>query len=82
MNISKEEVKNLGLTMGAFAASFLLKKMLEEGYRSIYKEEPPNAVKDEEVNWGKVIGWTIISGVTATGLKVLVKRLGAQKIDS
>lgn len=80
MKITKEELNNVGLTMAAFASSFLLKKILEEGYRKVYDEEPPNAADDRDVNWGRVMGWTIISGVTATALKIAVKRLGAQKL--
>ena len=79
--ISQTKVKEIALTAGAFAASLLLKKLLEEGYQKIYKEDPPNAIKDEEVNWGKIIGWTIVSGVSAAALKVLVKRVGAHKIQ-
>ena len=81
MNISKEELIELGLSFTAIGASLLLKKLLEGGYEKVYKEEPPNAVKDEEIDWARVAGWTIISGLTATAVKVLVKRYGAQRID-
>lgn len=82
MKISEEELKEIGLTVGALAASLLLKKLLEEGYQSIFKEEPPNAVTDRDVNWGKVLAWTVVSGLTATATKVMIKRFGAQEIDT
>ncbi len=80
MNVSDDRVKEFALAAGAFAASFLLKKILEEGYQTIYKEEPPNAIKDEEINWGKIIGWTIVSGVSAAAVRVLIRRFGGHKI--
>lgn len=80
MSDTNENLKELALAAGAFAASFILKKMLEEGYQTLYKEDPPNAIKDEEVNWGKVIGWTIVSGISAAAIKVLVRRFGGHKL--
>lgn len=79
--MNREEMKEFGLTLAAFGASFLLKKSLEAGYQKVYDEEPPNAVSDKKVHWGKVIGWTIISGLAATATKVLIKRYGAQQIE-
>lgn len=79
--MDKGEMKDLLLTMAAFGASFILKKSLEAGYEKVYDEDPPNAVTDKKVHWGKVIGWTIVSGLAATATKVLIKRYGAQQID-
>lgn len=79
--MDNQDVKDFALTMAAFGASYLLKKTLESGYEQIYDEQPPNAVKDDKVNWGKVIGWTIVTGLAATATKVLIKRIGAQQID-
>ncbi len=79
MNIESDEWKEAGLTVAALGASFLLKRVLEEAYEFVYKEDPPNAVKDDEINWGKVVGWTIISGIAATATRVLVKRYGGQR---
>lgn len=82
MDTSDEKVKEVALAVGAFAASYLLKRILEEGYERVYHEEPPNAIKDEELNWGKVLGWAIVSGVSAAALKLLIKRYGGKKIRS
>lgn len=67
-------VKKLAIAVGAFAASYLLKTVLESAYERIYDEDPPNAIKDEHVNWGRVIGWTIVTGLATNALKILVKR--------
>ncbi len=80
MDTSDERVKEVALAVGAFAASYLLKRILEKGYERVYHEEPPNAIKDEELNWGKVLGWAIVSGVSAGALKLLIKRYGGKKI--
>ena len=81
MDTSDEKVKEVALAVGAFAASYLLKRILEEGYERVYHEEPPNAIKDEELNWGKILGWAVVSGVSAAVLKVMITRFGAKKIN-
>ena len=81
MNTSEEKVKEVALAVGAFAAIYLLKRMLEEGYEKVYHEEPPNAIKDEKINWGRMLGWAIVTGVSATAVKVLIRRFGAKKIS-
>lgn len=78
--MDKDEFKEMGLTLLAFASSYVLKKIMEESYKGIYDEEPPNAVTDKEIKWGHVVGWTIASGLVATATKVLVKRYGGKQI--
>lgn len=79
--MDQDEFKEMGLTLLAFASSYVLKKIMEESYRGIYDEDPPNAATDNDIKWGHVIGWTIASGLVATATKVLVKRYGAKQIE-
>lgn len=80
MNTSENNMKELALTVAAFGSSLLLKKILEEGYQRTFDEEPPNTSESDEINWGKVIGWAVVSGVSAAVLKTLVKRMGRKEI--
>lgn len=80
--VSKDKMQEIALTGLAFASSLMLKKILEAAYQKVYQREPPNAVSDKEIKWGHVVGWTILSGLTATAAKVLVKRYGAKKLSS
>ncbi len=80
MDTSERRVKEVALAVGAFAASYLLKRILDEGYERVYHEEPPDAIKDKELNWGKILGWAIVSGVSSAALKLLIKRYGGKKL--
>lgn len=79
--MNKNEINKVGLTLLAIGSSYAIKKILEESYKGIYDEEPPNAVTDKEIKWGHVIGWTVVSGIMASATKVLIKRYGAQHIN-
>jgi len=81
MPITKQDWKELGVGLAAFAASFLVKKLLENGYREVFQEEPPDkAEREEEPDWVRLIGWTMVSGLAATATKTLVKRKGKKQI--
>ncbi|AEV31844.1 hypothetical protein Oweho_0831 [Owenweeksia hongkongensis DSM 17368] len=81
MNISEKQAKEIAVGLGALAAGFFLKRIMEKGYEGIFDKEPPNAVKDEDINWLHVIGWSVITGFTATMLKVGIKRMGGKYLD-
>lgn len=81
MEMDKQQIKDLALGVGAIAAGLLVKKVLEEGYKSTFHKDPPNAIKDEEINWLHVVGWSVVTGVSATLLKAGIKRLGAKHIS-
>lgn len=83
MPITKDDWKELGVGLAAFAASFLVKKLLEDGYREAFQEEPPDKVeREEEPDWVRLAGWTLVSGLAATATKTLVKRKGKKRIEA
>lgn len=74
-------LKKIGLSLTALTTGFLVKKMLESGYRKVYREEPPNSTEHKQVNFPKALAWTLISGVLVTGTRLLIKRGGAAKVS-
>ncbi len=72
--------EKVAISIAALAVGFALKKLLETGYNELFNERPPNAVMDEKINWGKVIGWTVVSGLTISLTKVAIKRMGGKYV--
>ena len=81
IDLTEKQAKEIAIGLGALAAGYFLKRVLEKGYESIYEKEPPNAVKDEEINWLHVIGWSVLTGVSATMLKAAIKRIAGKHLS-
>ncbi len=77
----KRRMQELLISAGAIGAGFLLKRLMEHTYKNMYHEEAPDKIDNRDINWGKLAGWTIVSGVAVTGLKVLIKRYAGKMMD-
>lgn len=76
MPFTKDDFQELGIAIATFAASLVVKKALEKGYRKIYKKEPPDKRVDEDPTWIDLIGWTVITGLAASATKTFIRRKG------
>lgn len=79
-DLNFKDKEELLISAAAVVAGYGMKQLLEYVYEEIYDEEAPNNIDDREVNWFKVIGWTVVSGVAATAVKMLIKRGAGKKI--
>jgi hypothetical protein len=77
---TEEQAKEIAITAAAIGTGLLLKKGLEQGYRKVYGEEPPNAITDREVEWPKVLGWAFLTGTLIYGVRVGIKRWGGKQL--
>ena len=82
MSDNTEQIKATGIALAGVAAGMLVRKLMESGYRKVYDEAPPNKVTDRSVHWGRVLGWTLLSGAAVSAARLLVKRAGARKIEN
>ncbi|HAD98159.1 MAG TPA: hypothetical protein DCG19_12185 [Cryomorphaceae bacterium] len=78
---SKRKMQELLISAGAMGAGFLLNKLMESGYKGLYHEDAPSKIDARKVNWMKLAGWTVVSGIAVTGLKVLIRRYAGKAID-
>ncbi len=78
---TKSDGLELLISLGAVGAGFLLRKLMENGYRKVYDEEAPDKIDGREIEWAKLVGWTVVSGITVTALKVLIKRYGGRHLE-
>lgn len=81
MEVSEKQVKEVAIGLAAIAAGMLIKKVLEESYEAVYEKEPPNAKKETDVNWLHVLGWSVLTGASATALKIFVRRMALKYLD-
>ncbi len=73
MALDKDDFIQLGYAVATFAASFIVKKALEKGYKKVYKVNPPDK-REEEPSWVDLIGWTVLTGLAASATKTWIRR--------
>lgn len=74
MHKSQESAIKTIITVISLAVGFGIKQLMKEGWKKTYDEEPPGEKMDEEIDWGKLILWTIVSGLIYRIMKVGIKR--------
>lgn len=77
---TKDQAKEIAITAAAIGTGILVRKGLEEGYKKIYGEDPPNAIKDQEVSWPKALTWAFLTGTLIYGARLGIKRWGGKRV--
>lgn len=72
--MNEETTKRLIITGASVVVGFTLKQLAESGWRKVYKENPPNTHPDKEINWKKVILWSVVTGTAISSAKLATKR--------
>lgn len=80
--MAASHTKNSKLVISVISISigYFLKHMLKKGWKKTYNEDPPGETLHEEINWGKLIIWTLLSGLILRLIKVGLKRTVALKL--
>ena len=73
-----------GLLVGgvALGSSMLVKRAIEYGWKKTMKTAPPKNPADRDVSLKEALVWTLVTGITASLVKLLVRRnvvVGARK---
>lgn len=79
MNITKEDIKHLGVSAAALAAGFIVKKTMEKGYQKVYRKDPPDKIEAEEPAWLELISWTIVTGIVTSAVKMQFGEEGSKR---
>lgn len=74
MSTSHTKASKLSVTATSIFLGYIIKKLLKKGWKKKYDENPPGDVISEEINWGKLILWTVLSGLLLRLIKVGIKR--------
>jgi hypothetical protein len=77
----KKNLHNTVVSLSALAAGLLVKKGFDLVYEKIYRQDPPDQNKDDNVNLIKFLAYSVITGVAINLVKNSVMRSGSILVD-
>lgn len=79
--MENETLKTLVITSGSAIVGFTLKQLAQKKWKDLYGEEPPSTHPSEEINWKKVILWSIVTGTLISSAELATKRYLTLKLN-
>lgn len=61
---------------------YTMNQIARKRWMKIYNEEPPTSYPSEEIDWKKVILWSIVTGTVISSAKLAAKRYLTVKLNS
>lgn len=77
-----DTVKNLVITSATVIFGYTLRQLAQKKWIDVYNEEPPATHPSEEINWKKVIIWSVITGTVISTAELAAKRYLTLKLDA
>lgn len=75
-------VKKLIIGSASVIVGYTLKQLAQKKWKDVYDEEPPTTHPSEEIDWKKVILWSVITGTAISSVKLATKRYLTLKMDA
>jgi hypothetical protein len=79
--MSDDTLKKLIITSASVIVGFTLRQLAQKKWKEVYDEEPPATHPSEEINWKKVIIWSVITGTIVSSAELATKRYLTLKLD-
>lgn len=73
--------KKIVITSAAALVGVSLKGLAKKKWENLYDEEPPTIHPSEEINWKKVLLWSVITGTVISSAKLATKRYLTLKLE-
>ncbi len=80
--MSDDTGKKLLITGASVIVGYSLKQLAQKKWMDLYDEEPPTTHPSEEINWKKVIIWSVITGTVISSAKLATKRYLTLKLNA
>lgn len=80
--MSKDLAKKIIITGSSVIVGAAIQELAKSRWRNIYKEEPPSKKASGEIEWKKVILWSVITGTIISSAKLATERYLTLKLDS
>lgn len=66
--------KRIVIAGATIIVGFTLNRIARSSWFKLFNEEPPSTYPSEEVNWKKVILWSIVTGTAISSAKLATER--------
>lgn len=73
--------KKIIITGASVLVGFALKQIAHESWMRIYGKKPPSTNPSKEIDWKKVILWSVITGTAISSGELAVKRYLTLKLE-
>ncbi|SMO36714.1 DUF4235 domain-containing protein [Gracilimonas mengyeensis] len=73
--------KKIIITGASLLAGFAMKQFATKNWEKIFGEEPPSTNPSKEIDWKKVLLWTVITGTAVSSSKLAAKRYLTLKLE-
>lgn len=80
--MNEDTVKKLIIGSTSVIVGYTLKQLAQKKWKDVYDEEPPTTHPSEEINWKKVIIWSLVTGTVISSAKLATKRYLTLKLDA
>ena len=80
--MSDDTAKKIIITGASVIVGYGLKQMAKNKWVEVYDEEPPTTKHTEEIDWKKVVLWSVVTGTIISSAKLATKRYLTLKLDS
>lgn len=80
--MNDDTVKTLIITSASVIVGYGLRQLAQKKWKEVYDEEPPTTHPSEEINWKKVIIWSVITGTIISSAELATKRYLTLKLDA
>lgn len=77
-----DDLKKLTIAGTAAIVGVTLNNFARKKWRDHYNEEPPTTNPSEEIDWKKVIIWSVITGTAISTAKLATKRYLTLKLEA
>lgn len=78
----EDSTKKILISGATVLVGFTLNQIAKNGWIKMYNEEPPTTHPSEEINWKKVIFWSIVTGTVVSSAKLATRRYFTLKLKS
>nr|WKN37742.1 DUF4235 domain-containing protein [Tunicatimonas sp. TK19036] len=78
------DIRNWVVSGAAMASAVAVRAVVEFIWKKTTRRDPPKNPDDRDVSWGEAVTWTLLVGVTASLVKLVIRRnasVGVKKVS-
>jgi len=72
--------KSILIASASVLVGFTLNQVARSSWKKLYDEEPPSTHPSKEIDWNKVVLWSIVTGTVISTAKLATERFLTRKL--